>query len=287
MSVISNKKGIKYLEYCRINAQDGKLSYMKASSGKEKFYSIPHANVAALLLGPGTSITQRAAVMLAVEGVMVGFTSSGATPLYLASQSEYRPTEYLHQHIKRWIDPEKRLKMAKVLQHERAAVTHDKWLDIFKSEMCIKQLCDEFLKGVDKSNKESEILGYEGIFTKKLYQMLARYQKIKMKRLPKGRDSVNTFLTNGNYIAYGYASVTLWGLGIPASFPVLHGKTRRGGLVFDLADVYKSAYVLPLAFECAKNELTKSEFRNIIVSNFEDDKVLKKMFNTIKEMIEI
>jgi CRISPR/Cas system-associated endonuclease Cas1 len=34
---------------------------------------------------------------------------------------------------------------------------------------------------------------------------------------------------------------------------VLHGKTRRGALVFDIADLIEDAYVMPLAFLSAKS----------------------------------
>ncbi|STX45386.1 CRISPR-associated endonuclease Cas1, subtype I-F/YPEST [Legionella gratiana] len=34
----------------------------------------------------------------------------------------------------------------------------------------------------------------------------------------------------------------------------MHGKTRRGALVFDVADLIKDALILPWAFICAKEE---------------------------------
>ena len=41
-------------------------------------------------------------------------------------------------------------------------------------------------------------------------------------------DKANGFLNHGNYLAYGLAATTLWVLGIPHGFAVMHGKTRRG-----------------------------------------------------------
>lgn len=40
-------------------------------------------------------------------------------------------------------------------------------------------------------------------------------------------DKANIFLNHGNYLAYGLAAVTLWILGIPHGFAVMHGKARR------------------------------------------------------------
>ncbi|WP_123059786.1 type I-F CRISPR-associated endonuclease Cas1f, partial [Escherichia albertii] len=56
-----------------------------------------------------------------------------------------------------------------------------------------------------------------------------------------GIDMANRFLDQGNYLAYGLAAVAAWVTGIPHGLAVMHGKTRRGGLVFDLADLIKDA----------------------------------------------
>lgn len=49
-------------------------------------------------------------------------------------------------------------------------------------------------------------------------------------------------------------------MGIPHGFAVMHGKTRRGALVFDVADLIKDAIVLPTAF-IAAHEGDKEPFR--------------------------
>lgn len=46
-------------------------------------------------------------------------------------------------------------------------------------------------------------------------------------------------------------------MGISFALPILHGKTRRGGLVFDLADLVKDAFVMPIAFTCAAKGLNQ------------------------------
>lgn len=68
----------------------------------------------------GTSITQAAVRMLSSAGVMIGFTGTGGTPLFSATeiefftpQSEYRPTEYMQGWMGFWFDDFKRLKAAK------------------------------------------------------------------------------------------------------------------------------------------------------------------------------
>ena len=94
----------------------------------------------------------------------------------------------------------------------------------------------------------------------------------------------NGFLDHGNYIAYGYAAVALCGLGISFAMPILHGKTRRGALVFDLADVVKDGYVMPLAFECAKEGETQKDFRQRLIEHCQEEDVLDFHFDFMKNL---
>lgn len=62
----------------------------------------------------------------------------------------------------------------------------------------------------------------------------------------------------------------------------MHGKTRRGALVFDVADLIKDAIVLPWAFICAKENATEQEFRQQCLQAFANHKALDFMFDQIK-----
>jgi CRISP-associated protein Cas1 len=64
----------------------------------------------------------------------------------------------------------------------------------------------------------------------------------------------------------------------------MHGKTRRGALVFDIADLVKDAIVLPWAFICAKENATEQEFRQQCLQAFTDHKALEVMFNQVKTL---
>ncbi|MFI3256556.1 MAG: hypothetical protein R3Y52_03860 [Psittacicella sp.] len=63
----------------------------------------------------------------------------------------------------------------------------------------------------------------------------------------------------------------------------MHGKTRRGGLVFDLADLIKDALIIPQAFISAKEGVFEQEFREECINNFIQFKALDYIFNTLKE----
>ena len=118
----------------------------------------------------------------------------------------------------------------------------------------------------------------------KLYKIAATRCKLAFERNAEQGDLANDFLNHGNYLAYGLAATTLWVLGIPHGFAVMHGKTRRGALVFDVADLIKDAIVLPYAFICAKEKMTEQEFRQQCLQKFTEHKALDFMFDTIKQV---
>ena len=99
---------------------------------------------------------------------------------------------------------------------------------------------------------------------------------------PDELDLANRFLNHGNYLAYGLAATCLWVLGIPHGFAVMHGKTRRGALVFDIADLVKDTIVLPLAFIAAEQGLKEQEFRQMCLQSFTQHEALDFMFDTVK-----
>ena len=85
-------------------------------------------------------------------------------------------------------------------------------------------------------------------------------------------------------LAYGLAATVLWVLGIPHAFALMHGKTRRGALVFDVADLIKDAVVLPWSFICAEQNYQENDFRKVLISVFTELKILDFMFDTVQQI---
>lgn len=97
-----------------------------------------------------------------------------------------------------------------------------------------------------------------------------------------GNDPANRFLDHGNYLAYGLGATATWVLGLPHGLAVLHGKTRRGGLVFDAADLVKDACILPQAFLSAMRGDDEQEFRRGCIEALTRSESLDFMIDTIK-----
>lgn len=296
----SKRANIYYLEYCRVMQKDGRVLYLCEADKENLYYNIPIANTTCILLGTGTSITQAAMRMLAQAGVLVGFSGGGATPLLMATeiewltpQSEYRPTEYIQGWLSWWFDEEKRLNIAKQLQLARIEFIDKIWAkdaDLkqagFNSgEPSIKGLLDGHRQKIPLQDNVGHLLQLEAQLTKKLYKLAATTTDTSgftRNHQSSKADKANAFLNHGNYLAYGLGATTTWVLGIPHGFAVMHGKTRRGALVFDIADLIKDAIVLPLAFICASENAKEQEFRQQCLRMFTQHKALDFMFEQVK-----
>ncbi len=296
----SKRASIYYLEKCRVMQKSGRVLYLTEEKVDKQYWNIPIANTTCILLGTGTSITQAAVRMLASAGVLIGFSGTGGTPLiaaneieWLSPQSEYRPTEYIQGWMSFWFDEQKRLEVAKQFQTRRIEYLQTVWSkdrDLQNEGFNVddadtQRALTSFSLQIEQCSNVTKLLLVEAQLTKSLYKIAAN--RTKQKDFVRQHDSVddaNAFLNHGNYLAYGLAATTLWVLGIPHGFAVMHGKTRRGALVFDVADLVKDTLILPWAFICAKEGATEQEFRQQCLQNFTQHKALDFMFDTVKQL---
>ncbi len=129
------------------------------------------------------------------------------------------------------------------------------------------------------------MLTEEGRLTKQLYRLASsgsRYGDFTRAKRGDSLDGANQFLDHGNYLAYGLGATAAWVLGLPHGLAVLHGKTRRGGLVFDIADLIKDAVILPQAFLSATRGHTEQEFRQACIEALTRTEALDFMIDTVK-----
>lgn len=300
----SKRANIYYLEHCRVLVNGGRVEYVTEQGKQSLYWNIPIANTTTILLGTGTSVTQAAVRELAKAGVMLGFCGGGGTPLFastdavtevvwLPPQSEYRPTEYLQHWVRFWFDERLRLEAAKIFQHARLDRLRHHWTS---SRTLKEQAFDPDLAAMDALLGRADaavrsapdhvaLLTEEARLTKQLYRLASQatsYGEFTRSKRGESTDAANQFLDHGNYLAYGLGATATWVLGLPHGLAVLHGKTRRGGLVFDVADLIKDALILPQAFLCAVKGHTEQEFRQACVEALTRSQALDFMIDTLK-----
>jgi len=304
-SIMLSKRGFIFLiEHARVKVENGTLVYLKAENGTYRGYNIPHFNTSIVMIGEGSSITRDAAALISDSGTLLMFVGGGGSPVHsstdlsfsIASPSiEYRPTQYMQKWASIFFNDNYRLVAAKHFMHlriENILYFYSKIDFIKETGVQLSEKDSEIIKYREKintANNENELLLSEAWFTKLLYSKFAKSIKLNhfVREQSKNSDEndmdiINGFLDHGNYIMYGLGSVTLHGLGISYAFPLLHGKTRRGALVFDVADLVKDSICLPLAFYSALNGDKDKDFRMKLIDTINKYKILDKLFEQVK-----
>lgn len=150
-----------------------------------------------------------------------------------------------------------------------------------------ESLLQRFEQSLPQCQNTGELMAQEAVLTKALYKLAAtaaRYGDFTRAKRGGGVDVANLYLDHGNYLAYGLAATAVWVIGLPHGLAVMHGKTRRGGLVFDVADLIKDALILPQAFIAAMNGEDEQEFRQRCLSNFQRADALDVMIETVQDV---
>ncbi len=300
----SKRANLYYLEHCRVLVNGGRVEFVTDEGKRALYWNIPIANTTCVLLGTGTSVTQAAMRELAKAGVLVGFCGGGGTPLFSANevdvevawfspQSEYRPTEYLQRWVKFWFDDALRLEAAKQIQRTRLARIRERWSGSralrdagFEIDTAVLGKALEICaQGVESAPDVTHLLTEEARLTKQLFKLAARatnYGDFVRSQRGESGDAANRFLDHGNYLAYGLGATATWVLGLPHGLAVLHGKTRRGGLVFDVADLVKDAVILPQAFISGMRGDDEQQFRQACIEALTRSESLDFMIDTLK-----
>lgn len=305
----SKRANLYYLEHCRVLVKGGRVEYVTEEGNKSLYWNIPIANTTSVLLGTGTSVTQAAMRELAKAGVLVGFCGGGGSPLFSANevdvevawfcpQSEYRPTEYLQGWVSFWFNENKRLQAGKMFQHVRVEQIGKHWINnrglssqgFSIDPGLLNKILEKTHADIDLAHDSNALLTLEARMTKGLFKLAAKateYGDFVRAKRGSGSDPANRFLDHGNYLAYGLGATAAWVLGLPHGLAVLHGKTRRGGLVFDIADLVKDALVLPQAFLSAMRGDDEQEFRQACIDALTQNEALDFMIDTVKSVAQI
>lgn len=267
---LSRRVPFYYIEYSKIKRKDNDIRIFKANLKEE--YSIPVSGIGGLFLGPGTSITSESMRIISSRGCLIGVMGGNSAPLYLCSTQHRSPLPRIRQHDIVF-DEAKRVKSAKILFKRRA--------------MFIKKYSPVKLPAFPYGNDEDTIntlLSKEGAWARETYKSLAiKYDVPKVPRGKpfRGKKDPLTFL---NFLSYSLADLTILHLGYDPNIGVLHGRTRGGGLSYDLADVVKPVIALNLSFIASKEQWSLSEIKNHFMILVLEIDVLNYLLKTLNEI---
>ena len=256
-----------YLERGRLEVDDSSVKWIDSEG---EVVRIPCATLAALFLGPGTSVTHEAVKVLGASNCLLSWVGEDAMIYYASGQSPVADTRKLRRQAALSSNPKKALEVSRRL---------------FSYRFPIEELNGKTLK---------EMMGLEGRRTRELYDRKAVEYGVgwKGRAYIPGKselsDTANRILTASNAALYGIISAAIHGLGYSPHLGFIHSGSPLP-FVYDIADLYKERLCVDLAFMMTR-ELGGQYDRNRISAQFRErvlsDHLLEQLAPDIAAVLE-
>lgn len=259
--VVSRKHRISfaYVEYARVLREENSVVARNAAQDID----LPIANLNALLLGTGTSITTEAVAEISRWGCNISFVAGGGLGISGSHQSSSsRTARLIVKQAEIVSSPKKRLAAARNIYSLRWGAAH------VPEDVTIKQLMQlegSRMRSLYKS--QSERTGVDFHFRKQQVDFL-------------GDDKINQMITAGNQVMYGLVGAVIVSLGLSPALGVIH-HGHANSFVFDIADLYKESLIIPLAFDMAKQGADHGELRKYLRAGFKGLKIVPSIIDNI------
>ena len=288
------------LNAARIEVYQGNVVYSQKEESFEKTYNIPYLNTAVLILGYGTSVSQKAAILLAKAKTLVLFVDSSYNVHsmlmpeegYLSNKYNQRLIENLYVKNKR-VDLAKKMLLKRLEFNEEYINNIEEIEGIYNSE--IQSKIENYKQKIVESETIEQMLVFEGNIMKTYYREFNKSLGIEDNDQSKEIKRRTIII---NYKCYALASVVLTSLGLSYSLNVIHGRTRQGSLKFDIADIIKGLStpiaILSLIDQESRfytpfnsNKETDNIFSKKVIQYFEEKDFLTKLFKLTIDTLEI
>jgi len=225
---LSDRLSFVYVEHAIIDRELNGVKIWRADG----IASLPVAMLAALLLGPGTRITQGAVALLAGSGCSVAWTGEEGVRLYAGAVTASTSSGLL-------------LRQAALASNQRSR------LGVARA-MYAMRFPGEDLAGLTMQ----QLRGREGARVRAAYREHARRAGIPWEGRRydpadwAGSDIVNQCLSAANSALYGISHAAVLHLGCSPGLGFVH-TGHQLSFVYDIADLYKAEVTIPAAFRLA------------------------------------
>lgn len=228
---IRDRLSFLYLERCMINRQDGAITVTDARGTVH----VPAASLGVLMLGPGSNISHRAMELIG---------SSGTCVIWVG---EHGVRYYAHGHP---LSSSSRLliRQAELVSNVRTRVA-----------VARKMYQMRFPEEDVSSLTMQQLRGREGARVRAIYRRVSKTTGVSWSGREYnpddfgGSDVVNMALSAAHACLYGVTHSVIVALGCSAGLGFIHTGHERS-FVYDIADLYKGAITIPIAFEVAAEQ---------------------------------
>ena len=191
--------------------------------------AVPVAQIGALLLGPGTSVTHRAVHTTARSGCSILWVGQEGVRFYAQGLGETRKAYALQEQARLVSDPALRLQVVERMYRMR------------------------FGESLPPDLTLDEVRGHEGARVRRAYREAAERYGVDWSRRRYDRedwdagDPLNRALSAANACLNGVAHAAVVSAGYSPGLGFLH-QGKQLSFVYDVADLYKTLLTVPLAF---------------------------------------
>ncbi|MDD2271962.1 MAG: type I-E CRISPR-associated endonuclease Cas1e [Desulfuromonadaceae bacterium] len=262
---IKDRISVIYIEKGNLDVIDGAFVVVDKTGVRTH---IPIGTVACLMLEPGTRVSHSSVVLAARVGCLLVWIGEAGVRLYAAGQPGGARSDRLLYQAKLALDDSARLKVVRKMYALR-----------FKEEP-------------PERRSVEQLRGIEGVRVRKTYELLAHQYGVEWKRRNydhtewESGDVPNRCLSSATACIYGICEAAILAAGYAPAVGFIHtGKPQS--FVYDVADIFKSDTVVPVAFRiAAKNPRNpEREVRLACRDAFRQSHLLDKIIPTIEEVL--
>lgn len=265
---VSDRVTFLYVEHCRINRQDGAITI----SDSKGIVFVPAAVIGIILLGPGSDITHRAVELLADIGTNISWVGEHGVRQYAHGRPLAHNSKYIEIQAKYFSNSHLRVGIARKMYQMR-----------FPNE------------DVSKLTMQ-QLRGREGARIRSIYRKYSKQFNVEWNGREYNPDDfqnstpVNQALSSANVCLYGLVHSVVSSLGFSTALGFVH-TGHDLSFVYDVADLYKAEYTIPLAFEIASNADDGDDIGKItrlaIRDRFSDGKLIKTIVKDLQKLFDI
>jgi CRISP-associated protein Cas1 len=229
---------------------------------------IPTANLSLLMLGPGTSITHAAVKTLAENGCSILWTGEDATRLYAQGAGETRKAGRLLHQAALVCDAQKRQEVVMRMYRFR-------FVDDLPDDLTLPQ-----------------IRGHEGVRVRQAYAEAGRKYGVPWhgRNYDRGNwrsaDPINRALSAANALLNGLCHAAIVSGGYSPGLGFIH-TGKQLSFVYDIADLFKADFTIPVAFATVAPSTDKVEtrVRAACRQRFKENKLLHIILPTLDALL--
>lgn len=265
---IEDRVSFIYLERAKIHRQDSSITVRN----QQGLVKIPAAMVGVLMLGPGIEISHRAMELIGDTGTSVIWVGERGVRYYAQGRPLAHSTRLLERQAMLVSNKRLRLDVARKMYSMR-----------FPNE------------DVSKLTMQ-QLRGREGARVKRVYREFSKLYKVEWSVRDydpddfEKSDVVNQALSSCNVSLYGVVHSVIAALGLSPGLGFVHTGHDKS-FVYDIADLYKTEYTIPLSFEIASKYGREDDIgslsRQRMRDSFVDGKLMKRLVKDIQYLFDI